>query len=263
MRVSVVTRMFRCALASRVLCVAVLLAAMLAGAIAVSAQTPSAEARALLSSYQEDVARIDRARDLLETAVAREEAADVRTLVLLARVWFLYAENRTETEEARLAAYEKGRAAAERAIARSPDDPEAHLWYAINLGSWAQVKGLFRSLITLRTIRREVDTVLRLDPNNVNAHVMAGSLQREIPAIMGGDKGKAEEHFKTAKRLAPHVSGARIELAKLYIKHGRVAEARQELQAVIDEPVPADRSRWQLEEVPRAREMLRSLGTAN
>ena len=263
MRRSLVTRMFRCALASRVLWAAALLAAMLTGAAAVSAQTPSEEARTLLSSYREDVTRIDRARDLLETAVAREEAADARTLVLLARAWFLYAENRTETEGAQLAAYEKGRAAAERAIARSPNDPDAHLWYAINLGSWAQVKGLFRSLITLNTVRREVDTVLRLDPKNVDAHIMAGSLNREIPAIMGGDKAKAEEHFKTAQRLAPHRSGARIELAKLYIKQGRILEARQELQGVLDEPAPEDRSRWQLMEVPRAREMLRSLGAAN
>ena len=66
MRMSVVTRMFRCVLASRVLCVAALLAAMLAGAAAVSTQTPSEEARTLLSSYREDVTRIDRACDLLE-----------------------------------------------------------------------------------------------------------------------------------------------------------------------------------------------------
>ena len=262
MRVSVVTKMLRRARPSRALLIAAGLAVVLASPPAALAQTPTEQARAFLSNYREDVTRIDRARDLLEAAVARDET-DVRTLVLLSRAWFLYAENRTETEEARLAAYEKGRAAAERAIARAPNDPEAHLWYAINLGSWAQVKGLFRSLITLNTIRREVDTVLRLDPNNIAAHIMAGSLNREIPAIMGGDKAKAEEHFKTAKRLAPHRSGARIELAKLYINQGRIPEARQELQGVLDEPTPEDRSRWQLMEVPRAREMLQSLGAAN
>ena len=241
---------------------AAVLAAVLAVPLAVPAQTSTEQAQTLLSSYREDITRIDRARDLLEAAVARD-GTDVRTLVLLSRAWFLYAENRTETEEARLAAYEKGRAAAERAIAGAPNDPGGHLWLAINLGSWAQVKGLFRSLLTLNTVRREVDTVLRLDPNNVDAHIMAGSLNREIPAIMGGDKAKAEEHFKTAQRLAPHRSGGRIELAKLYINQGRIPEARQELQAVLDEPAPEDRSRWQLVEVPRAREMLRSLGTPN
>ena len=263
MHASIVARMLRRARPWRALGMAAGLAVVLAVPPAGSAQPPPAEqARALLGSYREDITRIDRARDLLEAAVARD-ATDVRALVLLSRAWYLYAENRTETEEARLAAYEKGRGAAERAIARAPNDPDAHLWLAINLGSWAQVKGLFRSLITLNTIRREVDTVLRLDPNNVDAHIMAGSLNREIPAILGGDKAKAEEHFKTAKRLAPHRSGGRIELAKLYINQGRIPEARQELQGVLDEPAPEDRSRWQLVEVPRAREMLRSLGTAN
>ena len=242
--------------------IAALVVVLLGTAAAFPAPDPLETARALLHDFREDPVRIDRARDVLEAAVARDQAVDPRAFVMLSRVWFLYAENRAETEEARLAAYERGRAAAERAIARAPNDAEAHLWYAINLGSWAKIKGLFRSLLTLQTIRREVDTVLRLDPDNVDGHVMAGSLEREVPALLGGDKAKAEEHFRTARRLAPHLTGARIELAKLYIKMDRLAEARQELQAVLDEPAPADRPRWVRTEVPQAREMLQSLRAA-
>ena len=236
--------------------------AALATVAASPASPPVDAARALLQDFRSDPARIDRARDLLEAAVSRDEAVDTPTLVTLSRAWFLYGENRAASEEARLAAYDRGRVVAERAIARAPGDAEAHLWCAINLGSWAAVKGLVRSLLTLQNIRREVETVLRLDPNNVDAHVMAGSLDREVPAILGGDKAKAEEHFKTARKLAPHLTGARIELAKLYIKMDRLAEARQELQGVLDEATPTDRSRWELTEVPQARVMLRSLGAA-
>jgi hypothetical protein len=226
------------------------------------ASAPVDTARALLHDFRADPARIDRARDLLEAAVSRDEAVDTRTLVTLSRAWFLYGENRATTEEARLTAYDRGRVVAERAIARAPGDAEAHLWSAINLGSWAHVKGLVRSLLTLQTIRREVDTVLRLAPDNVEAHAMAGSLDREVPPILGGDKAKAEAHFKTARKLAPHLTGVRLELAKLYIKMDRPAEARQELQGVLDEAAPADRSRWELTELPQARDLLRSLGTA-
>jgi tetratricopeptide (TPR) repeat protein len=236
--------------------------AALATLAASPASAPVDAARALLQDFRSDPARIDRARDLLEAAVSRDEAVDTRTLVTLSRAWFLYGENRAASEEARLAAYDRGRVVAERAIARAPGDAEAHLWCAINLGSWAHIKGLVRSLLTLQNIRREVETVLRLDPDNVDAHVMAGSLDREVPAILGGDKAKAEEHFKTARKLAPHLTGARIELAKLYIKMDRLAEARQELQGVLDEATPTDRSRWELTEVPQARVMLRSLGAA-
>ena len=236
--------------------------AALATLAASPASAPVDAARALLQDFRADPARIDRARDLLEAAVSRDEAVDTRTLVTLSRAWFLYGENRAASEEARLAAYDRGRFVAERAIARAPGDAEAHLWCAINLGSWAHVKGLVRSLLTLQNIRREVETVLHLDPDNVDAHVMAGSLDREVPAILGGDKAKAEEHFKTARKLAPHLTGARIELAKLYIKMDRLAEARQELQGVLGEATPTDRSRWELTEVPQARVMLRSLGAA-
>jgi tetratricopeptide (TPR) repeat protein len=236
--------------------------AVLASVAASPAPPPLDTARALLQDFRTDPGRIDRARDLLEAAVARDGAVDTRVLVTLSRAWFLYGENRAVTEEARLAAYERGRAVAERAIVQRPNEAEGHLWYAINLGSWAQIKGLLRSLLTLQTIRREVDTVLRLDPDSVDGHIIAGSLDREVPAILGGDKGRAEEHFKAARRLAPHLTGARIELAKLYIKMDRLAEARQELQGVLHEPAPADRPRWELTEVPQARDMLRSLGTA-
>ena len=233
--------------------------ALVATMVAAQAQSPGEAARALLRSYQDDPTRIDRARDLLESAVARDGAAEAATLVTLSRAWFLFAENRARTREGRLAAYERGSAVAQRAIAEAPGNAEAHLWYAIHTGSWAQAKGLLRSLLTLRTIRREVDTVLRLDPDNIEGHIMAGSLHRELPTALGGDRAEAERHFKTARMLDPHLTGVRIELAQLYLNTGRVAEARQELQGVLDETAPTDRPRWTLKEAPRARMMLESL----
>ena len=121
------------------------------------------------------------------------------------RAWFLFAENCARTEEARLAAYERGRATAERAIAEAPGNADARLWDAIHLGSWAHAKGRFRSFLTLRTIRREVDTVLRLDPNNIDGHIMACSIHRELPVILGGDRAEAEQHFKTVRALDQHL----------------------------------------------------------
>ena len=105
--------------------------------------------------------------------------------------------------------------------------------------------------------------MLRLDPNNVDAHIMAGSIARELPIVLGGDRKQAEEHFKTARRLDPRLTGARIELAQLYIKMGRYQDARLELQGVLDERAPTDRPRWTLKEVPRARQMLEAIRDKN
>jgi tetratricopeptide (TPR) repeat protein len=246
--------------AATAIVVIVLLGATVAAALA---QTPVETARAMLKQYQEDPSRIDRARDLLEAAVAKGAGNDVPTLLTLARAWFLYAEQRAKTEPEKIAAYERARDVAKRATELAPKDPDAHLWYAITLGSWSQAKGLLHSAIALRNLRKEVDVVLQLDPNNIEAHVMAGSIDRELPVLLGGDRRVAEEHFKTAQRLDPRLTGVRVELAKLYINMGRYAEARRQLQSVLDEKAPTDRPRWTLKEVPQARQMLESIRDKN
>jgi predicted Zn-dependent protease len=236
---------------------------VVAGPAAARAQTPAETARSMLRQYQDDPARIDRARDLLEAAVVKGAGDDVPTLVALARAWFLYGEERAKTHETKIAAYERARDVARRATELAPKDPDAHLWHAITLGTWSHAKGLLRSALALRDLRKEVDTVLRLDPKNIDAHIMAGSIARELPVVLGGDRKDAEEHFKAARRLDPRLTGARIELAQLYVNMGRYQEARQELQAVLDERAPTDRARWTLKEAPRARQMLEAIRDKN
>lgn len=236
-----------------------LLALVVAAPAPARAQTPVETARALLRQYQDDPTRIDRARDLLEAAVAKGAARDVPTLLALARAWFLFGEERAGTEEAKIAAYARARDLARRATELAPKNPDAHLWYAITLGSWSQAKGLLGEALALRNLRREVDTVLALDPRNIEAHIMAGSIARELPVLLGGDRKKSEEHFKIAQRLDPRLTGVRIELAQLYIDMGRYPEARRELNAVLAERAPTDRPRWTLKEAPRARRMLESI----
>jgi hypothetical protein len=232
--------------------------ALLAAPAAIGAGSTVEAARELLRQYHEDPTSIDRARDLLESALARD-GADAATLIALARAWFLHAEQRAATESARLAAFERSRDLGRRAAELAPENPDAHLAYAIGLGSWTQAKGLLRSALALRTIREEVVTVLRLDPRSIQAHIMAGSINRELPAVLGGDRAKAEAHFKTARALDPHLTGVRLELAMLYIDLGRLAEARRELQGLLDEGAPTDRARFTAYEAPRAKALLESI----
>ena len=217
------------------------------------AATPAETSRAMLRDYQDDPGRIDRARDLLEAYVARGGTADLLTLMALTRAWFLFAEERARTEDDRIAAYGKARDYAKRAVELAPNEADAHLWYAITLGSWSQAKGLLRSALALRELRREVDAVLRLAPDNIEAHIMAGSIARELPVMLGGDRQEAERHYKTAQRLDPRLTGVRLELAQLYVNTGRYAEAQRELEALLAERAPTDRPRWATNYVPRAR----------
>ena len=226
---------------------------------AAQSPTPAETARTMLRQYQEDPARIDRARDLLEAHVARGGAADLPTLLALARAWFLFGEERAKTVDDKVAAYARARDYAKRATELAPKNADAHLWYAITLGTWSQTKGLLSSALALRDLRKEVDVVLRLDPDNIEAHIMAGSIARELPVVLGGSARESEQHFQTAQRLDPRLTGVRLELAQLYINTGRYQDARQQLQSLLAERAPTDRPRWTLREVPRARQMLESI----
>jgi tetratricopeptide (TPR) repeat protein len=233
-----------------------LLGALAFGPAAVADEASEA-ARTLLAIWHEEPARIDRARALLESAAAARPSAEM--LTELARAWFLTGDIRAGSEADKLAAYEHGAAAARRAIALAPNSDEAHLWFALNTGRFAETRGSMKALGLLPTIREASDTVLRLNPRNVDGLILAGGILAEVPRLMGGDRARAEAHFKRALEVDPHKTAARIELARLYIATKRWAEARRELQRVLEEPAASDLPRWTMREVPRARALLAEL----
>jgi len=198
----------RVSLALGRLALASLAALALAPLLAV-AETPAEQARALVARYHEDPTTIDRARDLLEAALARERHPD--TLVTLSYVYFLVGEVRATTADDKLAAYDKGREIGKRAVELAPRDPEAHVWYGINTGRWGQTKGIMRSLFLLPTVREEVDATLALDPRNLRALALSGNVFFEVPRIAGGDREKAEQQFRKALEIDPHFTVARVD----------------------------------------------------
>ena len=220
-------------------------------------QSPVESARALVARYHEDPSLIDRARDLLEAALARDRQVD--TMVMLAYVHFLYGDVRATTTEDKLAAYDRGREIAKRAVELAPRNPEAHVWYGINAGRWGLTKGVMRSLFLLPTVRQEVDTTLELDPKNLRALALSGNVFLEVPGLFGGDRAKAEQQFRKALQIDPHFTVARVDLARVLIASARYAEARQELQRVVDEPAPNSIADWTAKDLPRARQLLESL----
>jgi predicted Zn-dependent protease len=116
-----------------------------------------------------------------------------------------------------------------------------------------------RSLFLLPTVKREISTILRLDPTLAPAYALAGNVYYEVPGLLGGDLETAERMFRKGLELAPHFTGMRVGLAKTLIKEGRPAEARHELQRVLTEKAPENRGDWTLKDVPEARQLLDSL----
>jgi tetratricopeptide (TPR) repeat protein len=232
-------------------------ALVLAAASAAWAQTPVEAARALVARYHEDRAGLDRARDLLDAALAKDRQVD--TMVMLSYVQFLVGDVRAVTPEDKLAAYDRGREIGRRAVELAPKSHDAHLWYAINTARWGETKGVLRSLFLLPTIREELTILLGLDPRSVRANTLAGNVLLEVPGFAGGDRAKAEEHLKKALEVDPRFTNARVDLARVYIADARYADARRELQKVVAETKPTVVADWTVKDAPRARKLLESI----
>jgi tetratricopeptide (TPR) repeat protein len=221
------------------------------------AQSPLETAGDLFARYHEDLRNLEHARDLLQAATEREPTADV--LTALSRAWFLLGEFQARTDRDRLAAYDRGREAGRRAIAAAPRSEQAHVWYALNSARWAGTRGLMRAAAVLPTLREEAATILTLNPASVEGHTLAGGLAAELPTMLGGDRARAETHFRKALDADPRRTGPRIELARLYIATRRYADAQRELERVLDEAAPSDLPYWTLSDGPRARALLESI----
>ncbi|HJR05517.1 MAG TPA: tetratricopeptide repeat protein, partial [Methylomirabilota bacterium] len=207
---------------------------LLSAAGAAGAQSPlAAEVRGLTARYHENPARIDALRPLVAQAVQADPSVD--NLLALAQIAFLYGDVRAQGPPEKLDAYEQGRQAARRAAEIAPRNARAHFWYATNAGRWGQTKGVLRSLFLLPEVKRGMETALELDPRFPPAYVLAGTVYYEVPGLFGGDLEKSERLFRAGLEVDARFTGLRVGLARTLIKRGRAAEARRELQAVLDE----------------------------
>jgi tetratricopeptide (TPR) repeat protein len=213
-----------------------------------------AEFRAFWDQYHRDPARLDVLRERLRKAAGEDATLD--NLIAFAHISFIWGDVRGRSREEKLAAYDEGREAARRAVALAPQSVLAHIWFASNTGRWGQVNGVVRSLFLLPTVKAEMQKILELDPNFAPGYVLAGQLYLDVPGIAGGDLDRAEAMFRKGLTIDAHFTSLRIGLARTLIKKGRIAEARRELQAVVDEKAPTNLADWTVKDVPRARQLL-------
>ncbi|HEY7601675.1 MAG TPA: tetratricopeptide repeat protein [Methylomirabilota bacterium] len=225
------------------------------------AQSPVvAELETLVNRYHENLGRIDTIRAELDRA-ARDDPHP-RNYLALARAHVLWGDVRATSTEQKLAAYAAGREAARRARELAPREALAHVLYGVSTARWGQAKGVLRSLTLLPEVREAIRRSLELDPGLAVAHALAGYVDFEVPALLGGSLERAEESFRTGLRLDPRFTGIRVGLARVLIRQERLAEARRELEAVLEEPAPTSLADWTVKDRPRAERLLAALPRA-
>jgi tetratricopeptide (TPR) repeat protein len=142
-------------------------------------------------------------------------------------------------ERDRRAFLDGGIEAARQAIALQPNRPEGHFWLAANMGALAESFGLRQGLKYRKPIKEALETVLRIDPafQDGSADRALGRWYYKVPGLFGGSRKEAEAHLRASLKYNPDSTASHFFLAELLLDAGRKAEARAELQKVIDAPL--------------------------
>jgi tetratricopeptide (TPR) repeat protein len=204
-----------------------------------------------------DLTSARRAADLWSAALANNPR-DVDSAWKLARADY-WLGGHVPTSEQR-GSYEKGIEAGRRAIAIDPSRPEGHFWLAANMGALAESSGM-AGLKYRKSIRTELETVLRL-----NAAFLDGSADRalgrwyyKVPRLFGGSHKQAEAHLKASLTYKGESTATHYFLAELYADDDRVADARAEIQRVLDAPIHPEWAPEDQEFKLKARQLLTTL----
>ena len=164
-------------------------------------------------------------------------------------------------EAERKALLEAGITAGRAAAALEPNRPEGHFWIAANMGALAESFGLRQGLKYRGNIKDELLLVLKLDPafQHGSADRALGRWYFKVPGLFGGSNKKSEEHLRKSLTYNPNSSSSHFFLAETLIDMGRKADARAELQSVIDGPTDPDWAPEDREFKENARRLLATL----
>lgn len=211
-----------------------------------SLDTPDLDdAKTALINYHRDSKCIDDSIEILE-AVIKEQPNNIEALNFLSRVWLTYGYAKARTKEERIFAFGNGVEAAKKGLEIAPDNPDTHFFYVANLASLGDAKGVFNSLFMLPEIRRELETILELDPNHPYGLAMNGALYSYLPGILGGDTIMADIYIRRALRLDPHMSSAKLYLARNLMKQKKYDEAVEVLISLVNDKEPSFYPDWYL-----------------
>jgi len=181
-------------------------------------------------------------------------------LVKLSETYFDMADDMLTDETKRLAAYDAGAEAAKQAFEMDEGLADAHFFHALNVGSAARLRGVTNAAFAVKEIKYCAQRAIELDPQHSQALQMMGGLLMEIPWILGGSDKKAQDYLERSVAADGNFANARIMLAKLYLKQGRRAEAKQQLEAVMHFDRPHYRYTWERKYKADAERMLKELG---
>ena len=163
----------------------------------------------------------------------------------------------------RLRWYQLGRAAAERAVVLDQNDAEALFLLAAHRGQIASLQKDLGGLVVPQELERLLSRALALNPRHARALHMMGVLLERTPAplrlLLKGSARDAEKYLVAATEADPNSSQARLDLARHYASRRQTAQARAQIQAVLQMTSPTHPRAWREQHRPAAEALLREL----
>ncbi|MDQ3684361.1 MAG: TRAP transporter TatT component family protein [Acidobacteriota bacterium] len=216
----------------------------------------------LLRKADEHYARrenLDEVRDGIQVLrrVRALEPSNYDAAWRMARLTYRLGNNSTDRSE-REAIFRDGIAAGEAAVRVQPNKPEGHFWLGANKGGNAQLQGPLSGLAAVKELRREMETVIRIDEGfqGGSAYMVLGRLDLEVPEMMGGDRQRAVEILEKGLRFGAENSLLRLRLAEAYLAVKRPTDARKQIDYILNMTPHPDFLVEYEESVTKARRLL-------
>jgi tetratricopeptide (TPR) repeat protein len=201
------------------------------------------KAKSIFLNYHKNPMLLDETIGILK-GIVKQTPTDVDTLIFLSRVWLTYGFVKAKNKEERISAFRNGKEIAQKAIDISPNNPDAHFFFVANLSTLGQTQGILNSLFMLPRVRKEIDTILELDPDHAYGIAMQGLLFTYLPPILGGDLKIGESYLRRSLMLDPHTSSTKIYLGINLKRQKRYDEAKEVFKEIIDEKNPKVYPDW-------------------
>ena len=196
---------------------------------------------------------------IMEQLAAREPT-NYEAWWRLARARY-YVGDREKDQSKKTRVFQSGVEAAKKAVALDDKRVEGHFWFGANEGEYADLKGALQSLGLVKTIRKEFEAALAINPAYENGAIYSalGQIDLNLPRLLGGNERRGIERLEEGMRVGPGNAELKVTLAEVYIKKGRRDEAKKLIESVLSMNDPA-RSPAELDELrTKARGLLEKI----
>lgn len=192
-----------------------------------------------LFAARDNADNIKQAVLLMEQLTAREPS-NYEAWWRLARVRY-YAGDREKDQTKKIKLFQSGVEAAKKAVASDDKRVEGHFWFAANEGEYADLKGALQSLGLVKTIRKEFEAALAINPAYENGAIYSalGQIDLNLPRLFGGNERRGIERLEVGFKVGPNNAELKVTLAEVYQKKGRRDEARKLVESVLSVNDPA------------------------